>query len=594
MNFAENIFANHRRGEVILHLASEGGANLRDVTWDELHDRVAKLAGAMVASGVTVGDRIAAVISNRLETITICLAALSIGAIWSSSSPDMGVEGILSRLRQIQPKFVFCESETMYNGKRRELLRKHCRWTEALSADARLEGVIVIQEQSTIYTQTPNKMMSWDQFLARDTGRPLQFKQLPFNHPAFIVYSSGTSGPPKCIMHSAGGFLLQVKKDGILSYDIRPGDTVFQYTTTAWIMWALVLVSLSFGGRVVVYDGSPFVPDSLVLLRLVQKFRVNLFGTSAKFLSTLMAAGIKPREKVNLSSLRTVVSTGSTLTAQVAKWFYDEAFPKNVHLLSTCGGTDLACSLISGAATLPLYAGEIQAPSLGMAVDIYDIDDGSGKSVAGSEDGVPGELVCTQPFPSQPVGFWGDDSGEKYRDSYFSKYGVRVWNQGDFVSRNPSTGGFYTHGRSDGVLNPSGIRFGSAEIYNVVEQCSEVADSLCVGQRRPLDTDESVMLFVRMAPGYKFTRSFSRKLRDAIRSKLSPRHEPRYVFEIADIPHTVNGKKVEILVKKLVSGQQVNPSATLANPECLGAFKQFINSEEAAERQEQAWTKSHL
>ncbi|VUC32615.1 unnamed protein product [Clonostachys rosea] len=587
MNFAENIFSNYQADEIAMYIASEGAHHIRNVTWRELRDDVAKVAGAMVASGVQEGDRIAAVISNRLETIVICLAALSIGAIWSSSSPDMGVEGLLSRLTQIRPKVVFCESEVTYNTKLRDLLPNHCQWTEILSKDPQLTNVVVISGQRKVPTETLRKMTTWDEFLDRDTRRPLTFKQLPFDQPAFIVYSSGTSGPPKCIVHSAGGLLLQVRKDSFFSYDVRAGDTILQYTTTGWIMWAMVLVSLSFGGRVVVYDGSPFVPDSLVLLKLVERLKINVLGTSAKFLSMLMDNGVKPRDLINLSSLRTVTSTGSTLTAKVARWFYNEAFPQDIHLVSTCGGTDLACSLISGAATQPLYAGEIQAAALGMAVDIFDADKNEGVSIRTSD--TPGELVCTRPFPSQPVSFWGDNTGEKYKNSYFSRFGERIWAQGDFISRNPSTGGYLTYGRSDGVLNPAGVRFGSAEIYNVIDSDKEIMDSLCVGQRRQSDNDETVVLFVQMYPAFKFTSSVVDRLREAVRSKLSPRHVPRYIFEVPDIPHTINGKKIEILVKKIISGQNPQVSSTVANPECLEFYKHFVQIEEVDAQQQKKW-----
>lgn len=403
---------------------------------------------------------------------------------------------------------------------------------------------------------------------------------------------------------------MSASKDAFLSYDVHRGDTLLQYTTTAWVMWALVFVSLSFGGKVVLYDGSPMVPDPLVLLRLVEKLRVNVFGTSAKFLSLLRDQHISPRERLDLSSLRTVVSTGSTLTADVAEWFYDFGFPQHVFLNSTCGGTDLACSLISGAPSMPLYAGEIQAPCLGMDVDLYDVDDERGLSVQGT--GEPGEMVCKQPWPSEPAFFWDDPSGEKYKGSYFTKYAARmhvrklhghgqlderrIWSQGDFVSRNPATGGFLTHGRSDGVLNPGGVRFGSAEIYSIVEKDSAVADSVCVGQRRDGDSDESVILFVVMAKGQRFTRAVARRLRDRIRSRLSPRHVPKYVFQVQEIPYTGNGKKVEVLVKKVVSGKEAKISPTIANPESLKGYRQFVRVEDINKRQERAWntSSSHL
>lgn len=606
MNLAENIFANYRAGDIILHVASEGAETLRDVTWEELRRQVAQLSGAMVSRGVKVGDRVAAVMSNRLETIVACLASLSLGAIWSTSSPEMGVDAILNRLTQIRPKLAFCETQVVYNGRLRHVLAKHRAWSSILAKKtAELEAVIVVgsvRDATLEPTESPVDLIAWDDFLAQAASNiTLKFHQLPFNHPGFIVWSSGTTGPPKSIVHTAGGLLVSASKDAFLSYDIHRGDTILQYTTTAWIMWALVFVSLSFGGRVILYDGSPLIPDPLVLLRLVQRLRISVFGTSAKFLSLLKEHGISPRDQLDLSSLRTIVSTGSILTADVAQWFYDEGFPPHVLLNSTCGGTDLACSLVSGVSTMPLYAGEIQGPCLGMDVDIFDVDNGGGISIQNTGDA--GELVCKQPWPSEPAFFWGDPAGEKYRASYFAKYpavapehnrqhpeGYPIWNQGDFVSKNPVTGGFLMHGRSDGVLNPGGIRFGSAEIYNVVAQDSSIADSVCVGQRRDHDADESVILFVQMAQGHDFNRAVTRRLNDAIRSSLSPRHVPKYIFPVSGVPYTVNGKKVEILVKNLVSGKEVKISPTIMNPEILDSYKEFIQTEEASKRQQLLWS----
>lgn len=605
MNLAENIFANYRAEDVILHAASEGAGNLRDVTWEELRGEVSRISGAMASRGVKVGDRVAAVMSNRLETIVACLAALSLGAIWSTSSPEMGVDAILSRLTQIRPKLVFCERQVVYNGRTRHLLSKHWDWSRGLAKEtAELEAVIVVGGFRDLISEpakSPVKLIAWDDFLAQGASNTrLKFRQLPFNHPGFIVWSSGTTGPPKSIVHTAGGLLVSASKDAFLSYDIHRGDTILQYTTTSWIMWAFVLVSLSFGGSVVLYDGSPLIPDHLVLLRLVEKLRISVLGTSAKFLSLLKEQGISPREQLDLSSLRTVVSTGSILTADVAQWFYDKGFPPHVLLNSTCGGTDLACSLVSGTATKPLYAGEIQSPCLGMDVDVFDVDNDCGVSVQGT--GKAGELVCKKPWPSEPAFFWDDPAGEKYKTSYFARYpaqapayghqqhgGYPTWNQGDFLSKNPLTGGFVMHGRSDGVLNPGGIRFGSAEIYNVVAQDLTIADSVCVGQRRDQDADESVILFVQMAHGHDFNRAVTQRLNDAIRSGLSPRHVPKYIFPVPGIPYTVNGKKVEILIKRLVSGQQIKVSTTIVNPEILDSYKQFIQAEEASERQQLLW-----
>ncbi|KIW06080.1 acetoacetate-CoA ligase [Verruconis gallopava] len=591
LNFTENIFSNFIPSAVILHVCSEGANHVRDVTWDELRTQVEKIASAMINSGVSVGDRVAAIISNRQEAIASCLATLSLGAIWSASSPEMGSSAILSRLTQIRPKLIICESETVYNNKRRDLTSTNLIWARKLAQNESLRSIIVLS-QKKIKVGTEFKMILWDRFLALATPRKLSFVQLPFNHPAFIVYSSGTSGSPKCIVHSAGGLLIQAKKDAILHYDIKPRDTVMQYTTTGWIMWVMVLVSLTYGGKVVLYDGSPFIPDELVLLRLVSNLKVNVFGTSAKFLTHLKTKMICPKKTLDLSHLRTVTSTGSPLTADVATWFYKHGFPKHIHLHSTCGGTDLACSLVTGVPTIPLFAGEIQGPSLGMAVDILSMDETEPVSVAFK--GEAGELACLKPFPSQPVFFWGDKENVQYKSSYFEKFGAHTWIQGDFVSMNPTTKGFTVHGRSDGVLNPSGVRFGSAEIYNVVQEFPEVQDSLCVGQRRKDDDDEHVVLFVQLRSKENLSRTLHNKLKESIAKRLSKRHVPKFIFATPEIPYTINGKKVEILVKKIISGQPFKVSPTVQNPDCLMFYQSFLHVEQKYEELRKQWKYARL
>lgn len=564
---------------------------MRDVSWDELAAEVQTIASALVASGVTVGDRVAAVISNSQEAIASCLATLSLGALWSTSAPDMGHEGILSRLLQIRPKIVICESEVLYNGKHRDKMAQNELWAKELCEAYTVEAIVVLPPRQD-NLRSDLRMIRWNDFLSRATKGPLVYTQVPFDHPAFIVYSSGTSGLPKCIVHSGGGLLMQVRKDAILHYDVRPGDTILQYTTTSWIMWSMVLVSLSFGGKVVVYDGSPLMPDPMVLLRLVSQLKVSTFGTSAKFLTHLKASGIRPQEIADLSQLRTVTSTGSILTSNVAAWFYDEAFPKHVHLHSTCGGTDLACSLISGNPTLPLYSGEIQGPSLGMAVDVLSIDEASPVSIKFT--GAPGDLACMQPFPSQPVLFWGDTDHSKYRDTYFEKFGPHVWIQGDFVSMNPTTGGWTVHGRSDGVLNPAGVRFGSAEIYNVIQTFPQVDEALCVGQRRKQDDDEHLVLFLQMKPSHLLTKTLYNELKTEISQRLSKRHVPRYIFTTPDIPYTANGKKIENLVKKIISGHPVKVGATVQNPQCLAFYEGYLDIEGQDQAQRRAWKPARI
>ncbi|OAL46313.1 acetoacetate-CoA ligase [Pyrenochaeta sp. DS3sAY3a] len=581
MNFTEHILAGKRGQDIALFACGEGGKNLRSVTWAELRKTVEDVADALVALGVGVGDRIAAIISNCTEAIIICLATLSIGAIWSTSSPDMGAEGIFDRLVQIGPKLVFFETSVLYNGKLRNLNTKNNELITTLRKVPEFQIGVMLERDSKLASNLASEkdVQTWSRFLLNGTGKKLQFSRNAFNHPGFIVYSSGTTGSPKCIVHSACGLLLQVKKDYMLHLDVRPGDTIYQYTTTGWIMWAMVLCGLSYGGRVLVYDGSPFIPEPTVTLRLASMLNVSLFGTSAKFLSDLKAMDIKPRELFEFPNLRTVSSTGSVLNSDVCTWFYEEAFPPTVHLASGSGGTDLACSLVGGDPTSPLFTGEIQGPALGMAVDVLNSSSEKPLSLQGTTE--PGELVCRSPFPSQPVMFWGNGGMAKYKAAYFEKFGVNIWNQGDFVARSPLTGGFTMLGRSDGVLNPSGIRFGSAEIYNVTNTIGDFEDTLCVGQRRPSDTDETVILFVKMkTPKTALTPELVASTKAAIATRLSPRHVPKYIFEVPDIPYTTNGKKIELAVKQIVSGNKVTPSGAVANPETLEYFEQFQRLEQ--------------
>ncbi|OAG36009.1 hypothetical protein AYO21_09802 [Fonsecaea monophora] len=588
MNFAQHLLNVESLNPIAIYAVPEGAKTVRAITRQELREQVTVIADALRQAGVKKGDRVAAVISNCFETIVACLATLSIGALWSTSSPDMGTEGIMQRLEQIEPKIVFFESSVHYNGKLRSLTEKYEQCLGRLRKVADFKRAVLIIRDEPYSKEQPDST-TWDRFLSTAKGRPLTFEQLPFSHPGFIVYSSGTTGAPKCIVHSACGLLMQVKKDYLLHLDVRPGDTVYQYTTTGWIMWAMVLCGLCYGGSVVVYDGSPLYPDPLVTLRLVEKLKISLFGTSARFLTDLQERNICPKQTNDLSSLRTVSSTGSVLPARVCEWFYDAGFPDTVHLVSGSGGTDLACSLVSGDPTSPAYSGEIQAPALGMAIDI--LDSAKDHPISLMNTGVPGELVCRQPFPSEPVEFWGRDGKTKYQKAYFERFGNNIWTQGDFVSSSPITGGFTMLGRSgslvhmlteeiqssDGVLNPSGVRFGSAEIYQAIEKFTEFEETICVGQRRPQDNDEAVILFVKMKDSKHLTKALIVSVCSAISTSLSPRHVPKFIFEVPEIPYTINGKKIELAVKQIVSGQVITPSGAVMNPESLKFFERFAH-----------------
>ncbi|KAF9265659.1 acetyl-CoA synthetase-like protein [Marasmius fiardii PR-910] len=415
------------------------------------------------------------------------------------------------------------------------------------------------------------------EFLALDDHDwELSFEQLPFNHPVYILYSSGTSGPPKCIIHSAGGTLLQSKKDAILSNDLREDDVHFQYTTTGWLVWAYMLTALSVGATVVLYDGSPFYPDVKTYLKLVSDLETNFFGTSPRFMSEVQGRGINPLEVGSFSSLRAVGVSGSLLTPPMFEFTFN-AFGSRMFLVTTAGGTDIFCALASGAPTLPLYKGEIQYKALGMKVEVFD---DAGRNV--ENKGEPGELVVTRSHPFLPIMLWGDTpDGKKLRETYFSHY-PGIYKHGNFMIVNRETKGIIVLGRSDGVLNPNGIRFGSGEIYSVLERFTGAAgvdDTLCIGQQQTQDKHERVLLFVKMRSGYSLTKKLEDETRNAIKDALSTRHVPEYIFEVEDIPYTVNEKKIEIAVKQIVSGSTIKPSGTVAKPESLKLYYKFKDIE---------------
>ncbi|KAG7091380.1 hypothetical protein E1B28_010418 [Marasmius oreades] len=539
------------------------------------------MAAAMRACGVRVGDRVAAIITNSIIAVTIALATASIGGIFSGTATDMGQDGILDRYRQIRPKLIFSEIEAQYAGKKIGLIPKATAVIRALSGIG-LKYAVLLPSSITgehISLGQPDDLptLTLPEFLGLgDRNWELRFEQLPFNHPVYILYSSGTSGPPKCIVHSAGGALLQSKKDTMLAKDIRDEDVHFQYTTTGWLLWMYMLTALSVGATVVLYDGSPFYPDIKTYLKLVSDLDVNIFGTSPRFMSEIQGRGVNPLEVGPFTSLRVVSVTGAVLTAPMFEFTFN-AFGGRVYLLSTSGGTDIFCSLVSGAPTLPIYVGETQYKALGMKVEVFD---DAGNNV--EDKGEPGELVVTRPHPSLPIMLWGDTSdGKKLRETYFSHY-PGIYRHGDFMVVNRETKGLMILGRSDGVLNPSGVRFGSGEIYSVLERFTGAAgidDTLCIGQRRTEDKHERVLLFVKMRPGCSLTKKLEGEIRSAIKNVLSTRHVPEYIFEVEDIPYTVNGKKIEIAVKQIVSGSTMKPSGTVANPESLKLYYKYKDIE---------------
>ncbi|GAB7347025.1 hypothetical protein MBLNU459_g3171t1 [Dothideomycetes sp. NU459] len=601
LNFAENILFSadptdpSRRvqtgkedAKVACTEVREGCTELRDITWAELRERVGLLAQAMKAHGVTKGDRVAVVASNSIDTLVVFFAVTTLGGLFSSSSTDMGTKGILDRLTQIKPKWVFADDWAVYNGKTVDLREKMGQIVTGMESVHEFQGLVSMprwQDRPADVARVP-RTMTLARYLEQARGSSeLPFERVDFSDPFLIVYSSGTTGIPKCIVHSVGGVLINGKKEGKLHRDFGPEAVNLQYTTTGWIMYLQSVMALQHGAKSILYDGSPFVPDLKSFVRLVGEQKVTDLGISPRYLQTLASASppVIPREVTDLSHLRRVTSTGMVLSESLFEWVYDKAFPPNIQLANISGGTDLAgCFGIENPLT-PVYVGGCQGPGLGIKVEVFDQTTEGGKGVKGTSlaIGEAGELVATESFPNQPCSFYGDETGQKYFDAYFGRFD-NVWTHGDFIFIHPKTGGIYFLGRADGVLNPSGVRFGSAEIYSVIETFfeTEVQDSICVGQRRPSDSDESVMLFLKMKPGKHFSAELAKKVKDRIGNECSRRHVPRYVFETPEIPTTVNLKKVELPVKRIVSGERVKPSGTLLNPESLDYYYQFAKVEE--------------
>ncbi|KAJ5203518.1 hypothetical protein N7449_005597 [Penicillium cf. viridicatum] len=574
LNFAENLLFSRVAGDktdkeddkIAVSEVREGAAHeVVHLTWGELRRRTGALVQAMKAHGVVRGDRIALCAANSIDTLLVFLASTALGAIFSSSSTDMGTKGVLDRLLQIKPRWLFMDDLAVYSGKTIDLRPKIGEIVQGMESDPEFEGVIALPRFSLRPADISSipRTKTLAEYLAKSGGNEkLEFERVGFRDPFLVVYSSGTTGQPKCIVHSVGGVLLNSIKEGILHTELGPDSVALQYTTTGWIMYMGAVQTLLFGARVVLYDGSPFIPEITTLVDLAAQEKVTHLGISPRWLHELQQAKIKPREKVDLSSLQVVTSTGMVLRDALFEWFYDEGFPSHVRLNNISGGTDIA--------------------GLGIPVEVYDstIEGGDGIKGEPVEEGVPGELVATSAFPNMPTLLWGDEGGKKYHDAYFGRFD-NVWTHGDFVSIHPITKQIVFHGRADGVLNPSGVRFGSAEIYRVLEGqfSNEIVDSICVGQRRPTDIDERVMLFLLLKPGVAFTPDLVARVKSAIRIELSPRHVPMFTFETPEIPTTVNLKKVELPVKQIVSGKIIKPSGTLLNPKSLDFYYQFAKVE---------------
>lgn len=557
LNFAENLLR-YRDDRRALTFKGEGREAVR-LTYAQLYDQVARLAEALKESGVRVGDRVAGFMPNMLETVVAMLATTSLGAIWSSCSPDFGVSGILDRFQQIEPKVLFTADAYAYNGKVYDSLE---RVSSVLDDIPSIEKVVVVPyaEMSPNIGRVPRSILYGD-FVSTKAELQIQFEQLPFDHPIYIVYSSGTTDKPKCVVHRAGGILLQHLKELMLNTDLKREDTIFYFTTCGWVMWNWLVSSLSQGAPVILYDGSPFFPDNAALFKLVQDERVTILGTSPRYLSTIEKAGVSPAASHDLSSLKTIISTGSPLSVESYQFVYRHIKP-DVFLNNISGGTEAIACFGIGNPVSPIYAGEMQG--LGLAMDVHVFDD-QGKPVVGQE----GELVCTAPFPSMPLRFWNDDNNEKYRSTYFEMY-PNVWRHGDYA-KVTDNGGLIISGRSDATLKPGGVRIGTAEIYRQVETVEEVQDSIVVGQ--DWENDVRIILFVKLVKGAEFNEALIQKLRSAIRNNASPRHVPAKIIPVAEIPYTINGKKVELAVRNVIHDKPVLNREALANPEALELYK---------------------
>ena len=555
LNYAEHLLR-HEGGREALVFSGENGER-RALSFDELREAVAAVAAGLKNAGVIKGDRVGGYLPNCPEAIIAMLATTSIGAIWSSCSPDFGVTGVVDRFGQIEPKVLFTAEAYFYNGKRFDCLGTVAQIVSAIPAIERT--VVVPFAGGDVDVSGVGNAETLESF--SEPGARLVFEPVAFDHPLFIMYSSGTTGVPKCIVHGHGGTLLQILKEHVLHCDTGPGDRLFYFTTCGWMMWNWLVTGLATGATLLLFDGSPFYSDGRVLWQMAEREKLTVFGTSAKYISALQKAGVRPRDEFELQDLRAVLSTGSPLAPESFDFVYD-AIGSDLQLSSIAGGTDIISCFVLGNPTLPVRRGEIQCRGLGMAVAFFD-DDGN----ALLEE--RGELVCTRPFPSAPVGFWNDPGNERYRSAYFEKY-PGIWAHGDFAELR-RTGGVVIHGRSDAVLNPGGVRIGTAEIYRQVEKLDEVVESIAVGQ--DWDDDVRVVLFVILRPGVELDDALRDRIRRVIRENTTPRHVPAKIVAVPEIPRTKSGKIVEIAVRSVVHGEEVKNTEALANPEALEHFR---------------------
>ncbi len=557
LNFSENLLRRRDKKDALVFRGED--KVVARVTYKELYDQVSQLSQALRELDIRKGDCVAAFVPNMPETMMCALAVASIGAIWSSCSPDFGVQGVVDRFGQVEPKLLITADGYFYNGKTHDSLGKVSQIVDALPS---VKNILVIPytQSSPSLKQLPNTRSLGDAMSAY-SPQEIEFEQLPFDHPLYILYSSGTTGVPKCIVHSAGGALLKHLQEQRIHCDLKPNDKLFYFTTCGWMMWNWLITGLASEATLLLYDGSPFYPDGNVLFDYADAQGITIFGTSAKYIDALNKAGLEPKGTHKLDSLQTILSTGSPLAPEGFDYVYQN-MKSDLCLSSMSGGTDICGCFIGGNPAAPVWRGEIQCAHLGMKIDVLD-DDGNELPV-----GEKGDLVCSVPFPSMPVGFWNDENDHKYHAAYFERF-PNVWCHGDYIEHTEH-GGYIIHGRSDATLNPGGVRIGTAEIYRQAEKIDEVVESLVIGQQ--WDGDTRVVLFVRLRDGVELDEQLRDRIKQQIRTNTTPRHVPAKVVQVTDIPRTKSGKIVELAVRNVVHGEPVKNKEALANPEALDLF----------------------
>jgi acetoacetyl-CoA synthetase len=561
LNFAENLL--RYRDDRLAFLFRGETVKSAKMTYAELYSTVARLAASLRQMGVRPGDRVAGYMPNLMETAIAMLAATSVGAVWSSCATDIGAGAAVDRLGQIEPKVLFTVDGYFYKAKAFSTLGNAAEVAKAIPSLKKVVIVSYAGDKPDI-KNIPNAV-HYEDFLAKGKEPALEFEQLPADHPVFIMFSSGTTGKPKCMVQSAGGILINHLKEILLHTDLKREDKIFYITTCSWMMWNWLISSLGVGATVVLFDGNPNYPDAGAMWKMTQDEKINIFGLSATYINYLHSQGIKPGKTYDLSSLKAISQTGSVLSPEGFEYVYQE-IKQDLHFNSIAGGTDINGCFAIGSPILPVYAGELQSPGLGMKVKAYDEN---GKPIWDKE----GELVCEAPAPPMPLYFWNDPNGEKYKSAYFEHY-PKIWRHGDYVVFHKDTGGITFFGRSDAVLKPSGVRIGTAEIYNVVEKLGEIVDSLAIGQN--WEGEQRIILFVKLAPGVNLTKELKDKITKTLREKASPRHVPAIIMEMPDAPYTLNMKKVESAITNIIHGRPVMNRDALSNPEVLDYFEKIV------------------